>query len=954
MSAGAAIHSGRRSRVPTPALNPHELLQVRLQQLCDAGIAMSIFVVPLTMAGLREYGVALFVFCSFVAGIAWASQQLLSPASNSPAAAAASIAALAIGLVWLQFQPLPDHLLSRLSPFSFRFLPLWGSAEGRILHSHGWNRISMTPEATRSGFVLLLAYTIFFLTLLQRLRIQQDVDRLIKMIGLSAVAMGIIGIAQLAIGDDRFLWMIDHPTRTASWPAKGTFTNQNHFAHFLSLGIGPLLWWWQSFDQESEQTHSRKRSRGGSSIRNRLSRPNTRFPGTESRWPRLLIGVGVAVLTIGVLYSLSRGGIVVFLMAATIAMFAAGCSWRSVLRLFVSLSVFLAFVILAFGLEQTTTRWNQVVQAGSIDELSHGRWVLWSALSQAVSEFWPSGSGVGSHADIYPIWMSEQFHLRFSHAECGYLQILVETGLPGLMLLLAGIGLCVAWCVRGWSAGTTHQRRRILALAAGLTASVLHSLVDFVWYIPGCMVLTLAILACVSRCSHLARSAKRPGMLSQTRFATLLAGTLIVCVLPVGHLFADTIHRDLSATQHWKSFHNSMREIAKDFRHDRTLTLDDRLEFLIGTLEQCILKNPFHHEAHAALAPLYLQRFEKRSKAGANQMTLQDVRDTVQQAEFQSHSEIHEWLVRAFGDDVRDLHRATQAARLALQKRPLRGECYIVLSETAFLAGASREEPEAVVDQAVRVRPHEPRVLYAAGLLENDSNNEKSAWKFWRHAAALDSGIARRIVSRFVDRMPLDRLIKRLSPDRMTYRIVYDVFRRNKRSEQQKIIATAFANDHLKLLRQDEEGTAADFRFYATMLDDAEYYRDALWCLRQAVRKQPEYLPTRRLLVRALITQGLLEDAQRELNWLRVRRPKDQQITKLVNDVESRLTTRRSSPGRTSHVRIPTPLSFETVPGTAVSHTGFASPESLRPATPAITSQFIVPRSPGDSINRQN
>ena len=770
--------------------------------------------------------------------------------------------------------------------------------------------------------------------------------------------MGIIGIAQMVIGDDRFLWMIDHPTRTASWPAKGTFTNQNHFAHFLALGIGPLLWWWQSFEQGDEVIQPRKRSAWGSSVRNRPPHQNTRLSRKGSQWPRLLIGGGAAVLTIGALYSLSRGGTAVFLVAATIALCAAGCSRRSVLRLFVSLSVFLVAVILAFGMEELTSRWNEVVQAGSIEELSHGRWALWTSLSHAVLEFWPSGSGVGSHADIYPIWMSEQFRSRFSHAECGYLQILVETGLPGLMLLLSGIGLCVVWCVRGWSAGTRHQRRRILALAAGLAASVLHSLIDFVWYIPGCMILTLAIAACVSRCSHLARSARRSGKPPETRFATMLAGTLIVSILPIGHLFADTIRRDLGASQHWQSFHNSMREIVEDHDYNSTEMLNDRLEFLIGRLEQCTLTNPFHHEAHAALAPLYLLRFEKRSKAGANQMTLQDVRNTVQQAEFESGSEMHEWLVRAFGDDIKDLYRAMRTARLAIQKRPLCSESYIVLSETAFLAGASRDELEAIIDQAVCVRPHEPRVLYAAGLLENDSNNEESAWQLWRHAAALDSGIARQIVGRFVNRLPVAQLIERLSPDRSTYWILYDVFRRNERPEDQKTIATAFANDHLKLLREDDAVTAADFRIYATLLDEAEYDQDALWCRRHAVRLQPEYLPTRRLLARTLITQGQLEDAQRELNWLRVRLPNDQKIVNLINEVESRLAMERLSPGRSGGARISSHLisgqNSGTTPGTSVVDMEFQPPEFSHGTTPAMTSRYTIHQARSDPVNRQN
>ena len=166
-----------RNRNSTATIGTETLLPRTLQRFSDAGIAVCVLAVPLTMAGIREYGIALFMLCSFVIGITWAAQQLLSPTSNTPIAAAAAIASLSIGLVWLQIQPLSAQLLADLSPFNSKYLTLEAETQGQLLESGGWNQISMTPEATRSGLVLLIAYVIFFLTLTQRLRTQKDVDR---------------------------------------------------------------------------------------------------------------------------------------------------------------------------------------------------------------------------------------------------------------------------------------------------------------------------------------------------------------------------------------------------------------------------------------------------------------------------------------------------------------------------------------------------------------------------------------------------------------------------------------------------------------------------------------------------------------------------------------------------------------------------------------------------------
>jgi tetratricopeptide (TPR) repeat protein len=903
MTVRATIFSGlvrRRSRSSAASIGTEALLQLTLQRICDAGIVVCVLAVPLTMAGIREYGVALFMLCSFVIGITWAAQQLLSPTSNSPIAATAAIASLSIGLVWLQIQPLSNQLLAKLSPFNSEYLTLWGGTQGRILESNGWNQISMTPEATRSGLVLLIAYVIFFLTLTQRLRTQQDVDRLIKLVGISATVMAVIGIAQLLIGDDKFLWIIDHPSRTAAWPAKGTFTNQNHFAHFLALGIGPLVWWWQSLEpsnqSSSPKTPWRSRSRRISKDSQRsttkrqpaTSRSNTSDPGSLG-W-RLTIGSCAAVLAFGATCSMSRGGIGAFMVASAVAMMVLGTSWKSALRLLGPLAVFLVASVLAFGTEELTSRWNQLTQSHSVSNLSHGRWALWTALSHAIPEFWPAGSGVGSHADVYPIWLSEQFSVRFSHAESGYLQVLLEAGLPGFGLLISGIGLCGWWCIRGWIQGDRQQRRRIIALSAGLLASILHSVVDFVWYIPGCMILTLVIVACVCRCSQLTRPTTAKGHPRTTKYATVFAGVLLVSILPVGQLFADTIQRDLNSLPHWQSFHKDMRSIAKGPREEKVDSLNEQLDTLIGNLEQCTAADPFHHVACTALAPLYLQRFEQRSKDSNNQMTLQDVRGTVREAEFETGQELHEWLTRALGENVKDLYRAVHTARRALRKRPLRSEPYIVLTETAFLTGLDPTEFEAIIDQAVRLRPHDPNVLFAAGLLADDSGDNESAWRMWGHAAALDSTITQQLVYRFVDRIPPTELLHQLKPARHMYWTLYVTYGQAERPEAQKAVAVHFADRHREALANEESGSASDWYAYARLLLTASDNVNAVACLKRAVELQPDDLSTRQLLAETMIAERMFEEAHSELRKLRKRLPDNKRIIDLLAVAETGLT----------------------------------------------------------------
>lgn len=883
-SPGSATQDHRRHMVTAPVREGY--VQSALLSLFDAAVAISVLIVPLTMAGIREYGIGLFVCCSCVMAVIWSVRQLLTSASWSPTGPAAMIGIAAIGLVWLQLQPLPDGLLQQLSPFKSRYLTLWGTEAGQVLGHADWTQISMTPEATRSGLVLLIAYVLFFLTLTQRLNTQQEIDRLIKMSGVSAIIMAAVGIGQIMVGDGRFLFVIEHPTRSAAFPAKGTFTNQNHFAHFMALGIGPLLWWWQSLlpDSDHEDNPRSGRRRDGRSRRRSAS---VRLPQTDDRRVLLYIGSGTALVFLGAILSVSRGGVLAFAIASTVAMCAVIRNPVAALKLVIPVGVFLAAVLVAFGADELIERWDRIAGAESLSDLSHGRWALWTALAQAIPEFWPAGSGVGSHADVYPIWLSEQFDVRFSHAECGYLQILLETGVPGIILLAAAILLCGFWCLNGWRRGDREQRRRITALAGVLLASLVHSVFDFVWYIPGCMILTLTILVCLCRSSQLTAPAAGTVVPGTPRIPTLIAAVVLVLILPTARVFADAVHRDTTSAHYWNDYRSRILSIGEG-TGDSVESLNEQLDLLIAQLEHCLQNDPFHHSAWSALAPLYLHRFEQHSSNGDNQMSLQDIRDTIRQAEFASQQEAMEWLERAFGDDIHDLHRAVHTARQALRHRPLASEAYLVLSETAFLTAAPPDVLAAVVNQAIRLRPHKPRVLYAAGLLAEESGETESAWSTWRHAAGLDVQIAGLIIDRFVNRIPATELIERLEPNRQVYFRLFDAYRRNRLPEDQRTVAVAFATSFDEIIEQVPEEDANAWKQCAQLLSAADQEEQAGRCLRRAVRQTPEDLGARRRYAVILSNQGQLREARRELTWLAARMPQDQEIAVLLDDVTSR------------------------------------------------------------------
>ena len=120
----------------------------------------------------------------------------------------------------------------------------------------------------------------------------------------------------------------------------------------------------------------------------------------------------------------------------------------------------------------------------------------------------PLGTGVGSFREVYPRYTDALLDddLEYTHAENCYLQIAVETGVAGLALTLAGIVLCVAWCIARRQAIRSHAIEVCAAAIAGsLAAAAAHAMVDFVWYVPACMAMVAMLAACALRVRQLAR-----------------------------------------------------------------------------------------------------------------------------------------------------------------------------------------------------------------------------------------------------------------------------------------------------------------------------------------------------------------------------------------------------------------------------------------------------------------
>jgi O-antigen ligase len=104
---------------------------------------------------------------------------------------------------------------------------------------------------------------------------------------------------------------------------------------------------------------------------------------------------------------------------------------------------------------------------------------MWSATADSIAATFPVGTGLGTFAHVYALQddPSAVDSSYVNHAHNDYLELILELGLPGLLLILAGLIWWGASAIGVWRSpsSTTLAKAATIASAALLA----HSLVDF-------------------------------------------------------------------------------------------------------------------------------------------------------------------------------------------------------------------------------------------------------------------------------------------------------------------------------------------------------------------------------------------------------------------------------------------------------------------------------------------
>lgn len=805
--------------------------------LVDGLIAVLIFVLPFIMGGREAWGHWFLISVSLLLGAAWSACAAVQGCRYRISWLELFLIA-GLGIAWFQVQPRAPETMAQFSSEYERLLPAWADTQETQTSSDSWATLSFTPVETRHAWWVFLAYAVILTVLFQRVRETKDCTRLLQAVGIVGVSMTGFALFQWATSNGRFFWFYEHPYTDPTTHLKGAFTNRNHFAQFLSLTIGPLLWWLfrdlklfleqrstggTTAPPEQKKPRRKRKQNSRSSLTTRKISLSQQSFGDQLTIPILLLLCAVAIVIVAVLLSLSRGGMIAAAAATVVALVGL---WRGLKLGGAMAGLLLGGGLLFFSLlgfsdqEQLQTKLDQLLSADA-DKIDTGgnRRAVWAADAKVIRRFPLLGTGVGSHRDVYSIYMDNyaEFALaEMTHAESSFVHIALETGLIGAGGLAAALLLVLFRLTTGALLSRTDIHRAMtVAVIASAVGAILHAVVDFIWYVPAIVVVSLVLLVVgLKTASRSFGNNDTTAGLWFPRVGWAAAGGF--CLLGLIHIQPELMTR-IEGEKHWYAALRVKLDVADDetdgfddLEAGDSILLDEapvrlsaeeqarqeaaeqerqqvaQLKYLkerVKHLSAALKANPDQHRVQAALADQLLRLFDLLQIRSSNPMPLNMVRDAALASDFDSSAELQSWARRACGNNIRLVSYADRLSREALAGCPVLGHAYLNLMETRFLTDPKDTLHQNLIDQAMLVRGYDPRVRFVAGREAMMVGENETALSLWESVFHSTQYFRMNILRLVAQQVPVEFFLQQFEPNAeelKDLRTIYTVLERDR------------------------------------------------------------------------------------------------------------------------------------------------------------------------------
>jgi tetratricopeptide (TPR) repeat protein len=258
-----------------------------------------------------------------------------------------------------------------------------------------------------------------------------------------------------------------------------------------------------------------------------------------------------------------------------------------------------------------------------------------------------------------------------------------------------------------------------------------------------------------------------------------------------------------------------------------------------------------------------------------------------------------DWLAKAFGERRRHLYAAWHHARRAVQLCPLQGEAYLYLGELSFLCGPKSPAKADYVHQALKVRPHDGHVLFAAGQSALLAGDAEKAIEFWKSSIRSGRSHRQKVFELLAGQVPVSYITETFPLDLTAMRELVKIYSRLGDEEALDEVRSRYAQACEWEARRAQGQDALKH-----WLDAAQVYgqlsrpNQRLRSLHAAMRVDATCFDVRMALGKCLLAMKNHHEAEKHLKWCLERDPQDKALRKLVESaVDGRLRLTRGPEG---------------------------------------------------------
>ncbi len=448
-------------------------LPVWLSRITGGLIAATLVFAPLAFGAVEPWAVSVLAVLAYTALAAAMVRAVMMRYSRQLLNRFVACALIAVALLVVQVLPWPGELLTRASPSTTALASVTSAG-------NPWNTPSLYPHATRRALLRLSVYLALFVATAAYVRSSKQVTFLASVLVGVGFLVALTGIMHYLSGTRLLYWWRPGPSRPF-----GPFVSRNQAAAYLSVvlftGLGLLIargaraagsverWWKQVGRESARRSHQ-----------------------------NLLIGFAVSVMGAGVIWSLSRGGIVSMLLGFAGVMLA--------LRIggFVKTKgIYVAMALMVTVGWATYLGWEPVIERFEkldrviIEPDTEWRWIMTRDAARIGAEFPLLGAGAGTFRSVYPYYNTLPAYTMPSNPHNEYAAVFAETGIPGIILLIMVMALLYGRILRGLLVRKNPYVCGMLAGGFGMMLALsLHSVVDFPFRSPA-IAATVAIVAAI-------------------------------------------------------------------------------------------------------------------------------------------------------------------------------------------------------------------------------------------------------------------------------------------------------------------------------------------------------------------------------------------------------------------------------------------------------------------------